>query len=154
MGGFTPRNRPKVILLPYNAFEVCTTVLLGGRMNTILIVEDNEQLSSFYSRIIEHVGFKVVHAYSCKDALNYLQGNLPQLILLDMSLSDGSGQIVIDYIRQSDHRQTHIVVVSGDARYKRRAVPLGIDGFLFKPVSIPALLDTVRRFIAPEAKIS
>src|SRR5262245_42905866 len=124
-------------------------------MNTVLIVEDNVQLCNFYSRIVEHVGYQVIQAHSCKDALDYLQDNRPQLILLDMALPDGSGQIVLDYVRlQPDHNLMHVVVVSGDARYKRRAVPSGIDAFLFKPVSTPALMDAVRRFGSSQAKAS
>jgi DNA-binding response OmpR family regulator len=121
-------------------------------MNTVLIVEDNAPLSSFYTRIVEHVGVRAVEAHSCRAALDFLQQELPQLILLDMELPDGSGEAIIKYVRaQANHGLTRIAVVTGESQYKKWAAAMAVDAFLVKPISSPALLEMVGRFTEQQA---
>jgi two-component system, repressor protein LuxO len=116
-------------------------------MSTVLIVEDNAQLSSFYNRIVEHVGVRGVTVHSCREALDFLQQELPQLILLDITLLDGNAQVVIDYVRQQPHHEhTHIAVVTGDCQSKKWAAALQVDTFLVKPVTSSALMALVEQF--------
>lgn len=90
-------------------------------MNTVLIVEDNRHLSTLYSRIATRAGFRVIQVSSCAEALECLQNGRPDLVLLDIAMGDGSGQIIIEYIQsRAELRGTFVDIISGDFRYKSK----------------------------------
>jgi two-component system, repressor protein LuxO len=121
-------------------------------MNTVLIVEDNAQLCSFYSRIVGHLGITVVEVHSCRAAMEFLHYELPRLILLDMCLPDGTGESIINYVRaQANNEHTKIAMLTGDSQYKKLAAKMPVDAFLEKPVTSPALLEMVGRLMEQHA---
>jgi two-component system repressor protein LuxO len=116
-------------------------------MNKILIVEDNVALCKFYSRVLDQTGVHVTQTNSCQAALEYLEQDIPNLILLDLRLPDGSGQTIIDYIKSHPtHCTTHIVVISAETHSKSETLHHTVDKVITKPVSTWGLLDMVKEF--------
>jgi CheY-like chemotaxis protein len=116
-------------------------------MTKILIVEDNIALAKFYSRVLDKTGASITETYSIETALAYLHHEVPDLILQDMSLPDGTGQTVIDYIRSRPALiNTRIVVISSDSYSKSHNIFKMVDKVITKPVSSLGLLDVVKQF--------
>jgi CheY-like chemotaxis protein len=115
-------------------------------MPTVLVVEDYAPLQMLYHRALSGVGYTVVLAASCREAIECLHELKPDVVLLDMSLPDGDGLSVIQSLAPSARmRSTQFVVVTGHDQYQQLAEVHGIEYFLYKPVSVPMLLTLVDR---------
>jgi putative two-component system response regulator len=84
------------------------------------------------------------------EAREFLEGETPDLVLLDRHLPDGDGLDLIPEIRGSDRLGTvPILLVSASVlpRDVQLAMDAGADGFLAKPVRVKPLVDEVRRLL-------
>ncbi len=115
-------------------------------MATLLIVEDDPNISRLYGKYMAHPGLEIFHATDCKSALEDLEALSPDILVLDMNLPDGNGLSIIDYC-QADAQlaATRIVVVSGNDQFRSYIEQRGIEYFLCKPVSVSMLSRLVRR---------
>ena len=113
-------------------------------MTTVFIVEDNVPLGNLYKRVLESAGIDVVQAKSCEEAYAHLENVVPSALLLDLTLPDGNGYDIVDYVKERPQfNDTRIAVVSGyDRGYQKSSQQ--IEAYLQKPVSTVALLHTVQ----------
>jgi CheY-like chemotaxis protein len=121
----------------------------------ILIVEDDESISTLLEDFFELEGFAVETAFLGATGLLRLAAGGVDLLVLDLKLPDISGLVLCQRIRAREDEQrqdsrTPIVVltaaVQGDmAATCRRA---GADDFVRKPFEIEALLATVQQRLA------
>jgi DNA-binding response OmpR family regulator len=115
--------------------------------STILVVEDDETTRTFLADNLCADGHDVLVASGVKHALQMLEDRFPDLVLVDVSLPDGSGLDVVHEIRGADgvasriDPQTPVIVVSGrGAELDRvRGFERGCDDYVCKPFSYPEL---------------
>jgi DNA-binding NtrC family response regulator len=69
------------------------------KVNTVLIIDDEEKLRALMARIIRLEGFEVVEAGTCKAALKKLEQNEIDVVLCDVKLPDGNGVELIKEIK-------------------------------------------------------
>lgn len=116
----------------------------------IMVVEDNEALNSLYSRALKANGFHTTSVTTLAQAIEVLSTTIPEAIILDLQLSDGSGLSLIDYLREREvAKHTRIIAVSGSERYRKAEDINGVHYLLRKPVTIISLVDTVR-YLLPQ----
>lgn len=113
---------------------------------SVLLVEDDEGVSSSLADVLREEGYTVEIAYSGRQALQRLtQDPLPSLILLDLMMPEMDG---IDFrrIQRADARLRDIPVVIISARpdVAACAAELGAEDFLQKPMSFAELLHVVQ----------
>ena len=77
---------------------------------TIVIIEDEKNICSFISRILEPEGYRVITSNTGRDGLQHINSNHPDLILLDLGLPDMDGVDVIKKIRSWSNMP--IIVIS------------------------------------------
>lgn len=111
---------------------------------TILIVEDEKEIRRFVRQALEGEGCRVFDAETMQRGLLEAATRKPDLIILDLGLTDGDG---IDYIR--DLRQWSslpVIVLSAraDEQDKIDALDAGADDYLTKPFGIGELLARLR----------
>src|SRR5262249_54447288 len=107
----------------------------------ILIVEDSYPIAQSMSRAITDVGFATVGPVDTADrAMRQIEQDVPDGVLLDVSLRDGSAVAVANALRQ---RRVPFVVVSA---YAHDTLPseLRHAPYLAKPMSELELIETVR----------
>src|SRR5438270_13660501 len=80
-------------------------------MTTILIVEDNEMNRDMLSRRLERKGYAVLIAVDGESGLEVARANMPDLILMDMSLPVVDGWEATRRLK-SDDRLNHIPVIA------------------------------------------
>jgi len=115
---------------------------------TILVAEDNEQLGTLYCKVLSHIGLQTIHTTSVHGTLDCLATVVPDIILLDMNMSDGTGRTIVDFLRMNaQFENTQIVIASGASQYRSYAQEQGIDHFFQKPISVPKLVDFMRRLL-------
>ncbi len=126
-------------------------------MASVLIVEDNLEIAVLYERIFEQHQTYIFN--DVPDAITYLQGIRPDLVIMDFHLPSGSGVEVLNYMRsQSNLKDVPVLGVSVDDELKDEARAQGMDAFLPKPIDISDLISTAQRLIstrkrAPSAEL-
>src|SRR4051812_25274305 len=111
-------------------------------MTTVLIVEDDAASNNFYASALSREGFTVVQATSNEHAIKCLQDVVPDVVLLDLTLRDGYGLAVVNYLKeQALFGSTKIAVISGSIRHRDDISRTGIVEYLHKPVLADALCD-------------
>lgn len=119
-------------------------------MSTVLVVEDSLTDMELHSRYLRNAGLMVVTAKSTHEALEKLNQNSADLVLLDILLPDQSG---FEFCRElkSDPKTKEIPVVLCSTKDtdvdKMWGDMLGADAYLPKPVNQNELIDLVRKLI-------
>lgn len=111
-------------------------------MKTILIVEDNAALVRLYSKWLQQPGSTLFQAETAEEALTQLQTVVPDMVVLDINLPDGSSLPIIEQLKSDpDFQHTEVVLISGMADLPKEIKAAGVTNFLRKPVSINTLMD-------------
>ena len=117
-------------------------------MPKILLVEDNEMNRDMLSRRLERKGFNVITAVDGVDGLKKAQSDLPDLILMDMSLPVMDGWEATKQLKASPNTG-HIPIIALTAHateaYRQYALAAGCDDYATKPVDFPALLVKIQK---------
>ena len=119
----------------------------------ILIVDDEQDIRTYLSTLLEDQGFQTVQAKDGEEAMQKVQAEHLDLITLDISMPEKSG---VKFFREmkTDDRWKHIPViivtgVSEDFRNfisSRHQIPAP-EGFVSKPISPEEILNLVRTLI-------
>ena len=121
------------------------------RDRTVLIVEDNEDNRIVYSTILRHHGFRVSEALDGEEGISKAREELPDIILMDISIPVMDGWEVTQTLKRDDLTR-HIPVVALTAHAmpgdRERAIAVGCDGYLAKPCEPRAVLAEVNRLLA------
>ncbi len=111
---------------------------------TILIVEDNEMNRDMLSRRLERRGFTVVLAVDGGEGVSMARSELPDLVLMDMSLPVMNGWEATRIIR-ADPATNAIPVIALTAHSmpgdREKAMEAGCNDYDTKPVDLVRLLQ-------------
>lgn len=119
---------------------------MSERRQTILVVEDDEDLRRLFRTALSLAGYDVVEAGDGMEALRWIDHSPPDLVILDLLLPGLSGLVVQQEIAaQVVTRQIPIVVITGSTL---DADGMNVACFLRKPVSPDQLIETVRSCLA------
>jgi len=109
---------------------------------TVLVVEDEADLLFTIALSLELNGYRVVKAASGEEAVDMVEKERPDAVVLDIRLPGIDGWEVLDRLRQRGHfPATPVVLLSAqvDAATAARAVELGCHAHLAKPFSTAEL---------------
>ncbi|MGA8810765.1 MAG: response regulator [Thermoanaerobaculia bacterium] len=120
-------------------------------MTTILIVEDNEMNRDMLSRRLERKGYTVLIAVDGESGLEVARANMPDMILMDMSLPVVDGWEATRRLK-ADDRLKHIPVIAltahAMANDRDKALEAGCDDYDTKPIELPRLLAKMDALLA------
>ena len=118
---------------------------------TILIVEDEPEIADLFATLLRMEGFNPVVTPNNTAALEYLEDNRPDLMLLDVMLPGATGLELCRHARE-DQRLAHIPIIIVSARTQESDVEAGLeagaDSYLKKPLSNQLLVDEVRKHLS------
>lgn len=107
-------------------------------MSTILLIDDERDITAVLGTFFERGGHQVVRAHSGEEGIDWFRRTRPDLVLLDVNLPDMSGFDVLSRLRE--HQPVVIMVTGqGDVPSAVRAMQEGAENFLAKPVELPHL---------------
>ena len=114
-------------------------------MNSLLLVEDDDRISLPLVRMLEAEGFTVVHVAAGEAALTAVNADVPDLVLLDLSLPDIDGLDVCRRLRVS-HPGLPIVMLTARNEEVDMVVGLdaGADDYITKPFRVAELTARIR----------
>ena len=108
----------------------------------ILVVDDNRDAADTCATLLQLSGHLVQTAYSGRRALELAESSQPDVLLLDIGMTDMDGYTLAEQIRAAEwSTKAVLVAVSGWGREedRRRAFAAGFDHHLTKPMTGPAL---------------
>jgi len=116
----------------------------------ILYVEDNEDNIYMLSRRLKRKGFEVLIAENGKLGVELCLKEVPDLILMDLSLPVMDGWQAIQIIKNEPTiKHIPIIALSAHAmdQHKQQALEAGADDFDSKPVDLTRLMSKINYFI-------
>jgi DNA-binding response OmpR family regulator len=119
----------------------------------ILVVDDESSLVQLCQIVLENAGFEVRGAYSGKQALNLLNDEMPDLILLDVMMPGMNGIELCREIRSKHQaKRVHIVMYTADSSDSTRkcSIEAGANDLLTKEIPIYDLPVRINSFLQPE----
>src|SRR5262245_18531733 len=121
----------------------------GKIMKKILIVEDNKDSREILDLFVTKFGHQVVKASNSHEAITYAEAECPDLIFMDLDLPDADG-IKTTAILKKNPKTSHIPVVAVtawiSALREEKALKVGIETYLIKPVSPQTLRETIGEY--------
>ncbi len=124
------------------------------RRAKILVVDDEEAPRGLMQYILEREGYEVSLANDGEEALERAEESPPDVILLDLNMPKMDGFEVMKRLKGDDRTMIiPIVIVTGlgEAKDRLRALKLGADDFLTKPVDTLELTARVRSLVKVKA---
>ncbi|MGO9571805.1 MAG: response regulator [Desulfomonilaceae bacterium] len=124
-------------------------------MAQILIIEDDADIRSLYTQILEQAGHHVIEASDGNIGIKLYRENLPDLIITDIIMREKEGLQTIMELRR-DFPQAKIIAVSGGGEAMAAstclylAARLGAQRTLSKPVSKADFLNAIREVLDAE----
>ncbi len=116
------------------------------REQTIMIVEDDEDLHTLYGLYLQGESYRILRAFNGKEALEILDHERPDLIVLDMIMPVMDGEEFFTRLR-TERKITDIpvIIASVNEKIPQRLFDLGnIYTALRKPFSMETLLTKIQ----------
>lgn len=124
----------------------CTWGLPVSKPN-ILVVDDEPSIALALCARLKAFGFRVDKALSGQAALNFVQRQCPDVILLDLRMAGMDGQEVLEILKDDASTDSIPVIMlsahAGDAE-RSRSLQSGAFAFLNKPYDPEQLHETIR----------
>jgi len=113
-------------------------------VHTILVVDDEKDIRTSLSGILEDEGYEVITAASGADGIECARQELPDLILLDIWMPGMDGLETLEKLK-SIFPQVTVIMISGHGTIETavRATKLGAFDFIEKPLSLEKVLISV-----------
>ncbi|TMD34009.1 MAG: response regulator transcription factor, partial [Chloroflexi bacterium] len=114
------------------------------KKTTIVAADDDPQLLRLVTRNLQFEGYEVIPASNGQQALEEIEEQVPDLVLLDVMMPKMDGFTVCQRVREFSTVPIIIVTARGQDQDKVRGLDLGADDYLTKPFSVDELLARVR----------
>lgn len=121
--------------------------------DTILVVEDSQNIRRFIRTTLDLEGYRVLEAETMRDGLDVARRELPDLVLLDLALPDGSGWDFLQSIQAQPAARglrVAILTASADRGMADRGLAAGAIAFITKPIAAGDLVASVRRLLGAD----
>ncbi|VAX06460.1 Signal transduction histidine kinase CheA [hydrothermal vent metagenome] len=155
------------LILDVNALMRTVTVQAAGQVvelppevpapviQTVMVVDDSITVRKVTTRLLERNDLRVITAKDGLDALEKLQEQTPDIMLLDIEMPRMDGFEVARHMHNSPHL-SHIPIImitsrSGD-KHRNLALELGVKGYLGKPYQEADLLISINELLPEMAQ--
>ena len=116
---------------------------MAGR-RTILMVEDETSITEPLAEALDREGFDTRVAGTAADALTAAEEQMPDLVLLDVMLPDGSGYDVCRTLRERSKVPIIMLTARGEETDRIVGLELGADDYIVKPFSAREVAARIR----------
>ena len=118
---------------------------------TILIVDDDLELSDGLRAVLERQGYRVLQARDGQQGKQRVYEHRPDLVILDMMMPRMGGYPVLEHFRDKKDAPPIIMITANEgSRHKAYAEYLGVVDYIRKPFAMERLLEAVQRGLAQE----
>jgi two-component system, OmpR family, response regulator RegX3 len=108
------------------------------------MVEDEESITEPLAEALDREGFDTQVAGTVRDALALTEQELPDLVLLDVMLPDGSGYDIVRRLRERSSVPIIMLTARGEETDRVVGLELGADDYVVKPFSAREVAARIR----------
>src|SRR5437867_12410646 len=120
---------------------------------TILVVDDDMELSDGLRVMLEKQGHRVLQARDGQQGKQQIYQQRPDLVILDMMMPRMGGYPVLEHFRgKTDAPPIILITANEGSRHKAYAEYLGVIDYIRKPFAMERLLETVNRALKAAEK--
>src|SRR6202030_1810040 len=113
---------------------------------TILVVDDDLELSDGLRAVLERQGHRVIQARDGQQGKNLIYQQQPDLVILDMMMPRMGGYPVLEHFRDKTDAPPIVMITANEgSRHKAYAEYLGVVDYIRKPFAMERLLEAVER---------
>ncbi len=119
--------------------------------NKILVIDDEQSICLLLDSFLKD-SYDVTLKHDGLEALNWLEGNLPDLIICDIQMPNSDGYQFLEKVRQRGYtKHTPVIMLSGVESSKDRikCYQLGAQDFLAKPFNPEELNELIKKNLNP-----
>jgi DNA-binding response OmpR family regulator len=123
----------------------------------ILIVDDEKRMRGFVRMNLELEGYRVIEADNGLQAVDKVRAELPDLILMDVSMPEMDGFEALERIRETSMVPVIMLTIKNEENDKVRGLGLGADDYVTKPFSpreLTSRIQAIFRRIAVPAPVA
>lgn len=115
---------------------------------TLLVVEDDAKVSAMLRQGLQEAGYTTILARTAPQAIELLDGNAFNLVLLDLGLPGMDGIEVLRHLRTKKNAMPVIILTARDEVHdKVRGLNEGADDYLVKPFAFTELLARIQALL-------
>ncbi len=134
------------VALPVTAERPRTSVAVKKR---VLIADDDPVVRGSLAAVLESEGYEVDEARNGIETVTRAIERQPDLVLLDLNMPHWDGWTAFSRLDRLCSFLPVIVITARPNQYKK-AVGLGVDAFMEKPLNFPVLVRAIRRFVTED----
>ena len=127
--------------------ETATETTQQATQKTILVVDDSVVIRKMVEIALENENYNIVSVATGKEALQYLDEHTPDLIILDIMLTDVNGLDILKAVKASKDIPVVMLSAKDTPRETTMAKELGADDFIPKPFKDEELVSKIRELI-------
>ena len=109
-------------------------------MNKIMIVEDDESISSELKELLQNSGYEAVVLQDFNNSLNEILKVAPDLLLLDINIPYMNGELLLQSLRKSSNTPVIMVTSKNSETDEALSISYGADDYITKPYNPNILL--------------
>lgn len=113
----------------------------------ILFVEDDSNIRTVITTLLETEGYQVIWAGTCKFAQGLFTSHQPDVVILDLGLPDMDGMRFLEFVRRDSLTPIIVLSARSNDRDKVRALDAGANDYVTKPFSTEELLARIRMIL-------
>jgi DNA-binding response OmpR family regulator len=122
-----------------------------ANLKTILVVDDDHELSDGLRAVLEKQGFRVLQARDGQQGKQMVYQHHPDLLILDMMMPRMGGYPVLEHFKgKADAPPIIMITANEGSRHKAYAEYLGVIDYIRKPFAMERLLESVHKGLAPK----
>jgi CheY-like chemotaxis protein len=118
-------------------------------MAHILVVDDDASHRTLLCDALQEMGYRTAEASNGREALEFLDGEMPDGVLLDLRMPVMSGWGLLDLLTKSPRTKNLPIIIISAYGFEWEAELVGASGYISKPVDLKNVQETVKRLIGP-----
>src|SRR5215208_260129 len=113
-------------------------------VKTILVVEDEASIAEVVSLYLKRAGYSVQTASDGKQAMNILERQIPDFVILDLMLPEVDGLSLTRWLRDRSNVPIIMLTARREEIDRIAGLEMGADDYVVKPFSPQELVSRVR----------
>lgn len=113
----------------------------------LLVVEDDQAVCKALRKLLVGQGYGVLSTHRAVEALELVRKSPVDLVVLDMNLVKDDARAVLAALAEVNPR-VPAVIITAECGQHDRAVALGAEALIEKPIDVPSFLETIEGILA------
>jgi two-component system, response regulator, stage 0 sporulation protein F len=118
-------------------------------MSTILVVDDDASHRALLSDFLQQIGYLTREAQDGRQALDLLEEQRPDAVLLDLRMPVMSGWGLLEALKKMPSAKHLPVIIISAYGFEWEAELVGASGYISKPVDLAKVQETLERIVGP-----